>query len=153
MAIRAPGRGSLARQWSRPPHDIGDRIKRNHAPYGPRYAVPGVLGCPPARAVGACVKGRVLTAIAPHNVPFLPRGVRLHWCDVRQGWYLLAPERAVKMDQVAAAILEAVDGQRTFESVVEKLAIDFKAPRERIALDAAKFLGDLVNRRMVEVRP
>ena len=85
-------------------------------------------------------------------IPFLPIGVRVHWCDVRQGHYLLAPERAVKMDQVAAAILGAVDGERPFGAVVDKLATDFKAPREQIAKDAGKFLVDLMNRRMVEVR-
>ena len=66
---------------------------------------------------------------------------------------LLAPERAVKMDQVAAAILGTVDGERSFEQVVDKLAADFKAPREQIARDAGNFLTDLINKRMVEVRP
>lgn len=93
-----------------------------------------------------------MTGIDDTDVPFLPRGVRVHWCDVRKGWYLLAPERAVKMDQVAAAILGATDGERTFAGVVDKLAEDFKAPRDQIAGDARKFLTDLVNRRMVEVR-
>ena len=84
-------------------------------------------------------------------IPFLPRGVRLHRCEVRKAWLLLAPERAVKMDQVGVAILNALDGQRTFAEVVDKLAQDFNAPRERIAGDAARFLADLKNRRMVEV--
>lgn len=86
------------------------------------------------------------------DVPFLPRGVRVHHCDVRKGWYLLAPERAVKMDQVAAAILSATDGERDFAGIVVKLASDFKAPREQIAKDAGKFLVDLMHKRMVEVR-
>lgn len=85
-------------------------------------------------------------------VPFLPRGVRLHWCDVRKGWFLLAPERAVKMDQIGAAILGALDGERTLAGVVDKLCEDFNAPRERVAGDTAKFLTDLRNRRMVELR-
>ena len=85
-------------------------------------------------------------------VPFLPRGVRLHRCEVRKAWLLLAPERAVKMDQVGMAILNVLDGERTFTEVVDKLAQDFNAPRERIAEDAGKFLADLMNRRMVEIR-
>ena len=85
-------------------------------------------------------------------IPFLPRGVRLHRCEVRKAWLLLAPERAVKMDQVGVAILSVLDGERTFAEVVDKLAQDFQAPRERIAGDAGKFLADLMDRRMVEVR-
>ena len=42
------------------------------------------------------------------DVPVLPRGVRVHRCEVRQAWLLLAPERAVKLDQVGAAILQAL---------------------------------------------
>jgi pyrroloquinoline quinone biosynthesis protein D len=94
-----------------------------------------------------------MTEIAEHQTPFLPRGVRLHHCEIRKGWYLLAPERAVKMNDIGVAILNVVDGERDFAAVIEKLASDFKAPRDRIAADAGKFLVDLVNRRMVEVRP
>lgn len=93
-----------------------------------------------------------MTAIGERDVPYLPRGVRLHRCEVRGGWYLLAPERAVKMDEIGVAILGTLDGERDFAGVVEKLSTDFNAPRERVAADAARFLGDLVDRRMVEVR-
>ncbi len=83
---------------------------------------------------------------------FLPRGVRVKHCEVRKGWFLLAPERAVKLDQVGAHILQALDGQRDFAGVVAHLAAQFKAPVERIETDAGKFLSDMVNRRMVETR-
>jgi pyrroloquinoline quinone biosynthesis protein D len=83
--------------------------------------------------------------------PFLPRGVRLRFCPVRQAWFLLAPERAMRLDAPGAAILQAVDGERSFAQIVEKLAGDFAAPAERIAADARGFLGALHARRMVEV--
>jgi pyrroloquinoline quinone biosynthesis protein D len=82
--------------------------------------------------------------------PFLPRGVRLRFCPVRQAWFLLAPERAMRLDGPGAAILNAVDGDRDFAGIVAKLAQDFAAPPERIAVDARRFLGELMNRRMVE---
>lgn len=86
------------------------------------------------------------------DIPFLPRGVRVKECKVRKGWFLLAPERAVKLDQVGAHILGALDGQRDFAGVVAHLAAKFDAPVERIEVDAGKFLTDMVNRRMVEAR-
>ncbi len=85
-------------------------------------------------------------------IPFLPRGVRVKHCEVRKGWFLLAPERAVKLDRVGAHILRALDGQRDFAGVVAHLAAQFKAPAERIETDAGKFLSDMVNRRMVETK-
>lgn len=91
-------------------------------------------------------------SIAASDVPYLPRGVRLRHCDVREGWFLLAPERAVKLDPVGAHVLEALDGQRDFAGVVAHLAGKFDAPRERIAEDAGRFLGEMRERRMVEVR-
>lgn len=93
-----------------------------------------------------------MTQLLDTDTPFLPRGVRVRWCDVRKGWYLLAPERAVKMDQIAAAILEATDGERSFAEIVGKLATDFKAPADQISRDARAFLVDLMNRRMIEVK-
>lgn len=93
-----------------------------------------------------------MTQLADNAVPFLPRGVRVRHCQVRQGWYLLAPERAVKLDQVATAVLGTLDGERDFNGVVDKLASDFNAPREQIATDARAFLIDMMNRRMVEAR-
>ena len=87
----------------------------------------------------------------PEAVPYLPRGVRVKRCEVRKGWFLLAPERAVKLDQVGAHILMALDGQRDFAAVVAHLAAQFKAPVERIETDAGKFLTEMSNRRMVEV--
>ncbi len=86
------------------------------------------------------------------DVPFLPRGVRVHRCEVRKAWLLLAPERAVKLDQVGAAILQAVDGERDFDGVVAHLAETFQAPPAQIAKDAGAFLADLRDRRMVEIR-
>ena len=90
--------------------------------------------------------------ITAKDVPFLPRGVRLHECKVRKGWFLLAPERALKMDQIGAAILRAVDGERSLEAMIGKLAEDFQAPVAQIRGDVERFLEDLRLKRMVELR-
>lgn len=93
-----------------------------------------------------------MKAIADKDVPYLPRGVRLRHCDVRGAWFLLAPERAVKLDAVGAHVLQALDGARDFGGVVTHLARQFDAPPERIANDAGRFLDDMRMRRMVELR-
>lgn len=93
-----------------------------------------------------------MTAIVETDVPYLPRGVRLRHCDVRGAWFLLAPERAVKLDPVGAHVLQALDGERDFAGLVAHLADQFDAPSARIAADAGTFLEDMRARRMVAVR-
>jgi pyrroloquinoline quinone biosynthesis protein D len=84
--------------------------------------------------------------------PYLPRGVRLKRCAVRDRWFLLGPERALQLDAVAVAIVEKLDGARDVRAVVRALAADFTAPEERIAADVRPFLATLVDRRLVDLR-
>jgi pyrroloquinoline quinone biosynthesis protein D len=86
------------------------------------------------------------------DVLVLPRGVRLRRCERRGAWFLLAPERAVRLDAVAAAILQGLDGARDVGGLVAGLAAEFRAPEERVGRDVRAFLADLIDRRMVEAR-
>jgi pyrroloquinoline quinone biosynthesis protein D len=85
------------------------------------------------------------------GIPRLPRGVRMRYDEVRHTQMLLAPERAVRLDAVAAAILAEIDGKRTFRDIVDVLADKYAAPRQEIAADARTFLIDLMDKRMVEL--
>ncbi|WP_116598536.1 pyrroloquinoline quinone biosynthesis peptide chaperone PqqD [Primorskyibacter marinus] len=91
--------------------------------------------------------------MAPDDVPFLPRGVRLHFDKVRDTWVLLAPERAITLDAVGHAILSEVDGTRSFGEIAQALAAQYDAPVEQITGDSAGFLGALRDRRFLEVAP
>jgi pyrroloquinoline quinone biosynthesis protein D len=92
-----------------------------------------------------------MTDGAQRRVPRLPRGVWLHECKVRNCWFLQAPERAVKLDQISVAILQTVDGERDVPAIVATLAETFAAPPEQIAGDVRRFLNDLAQRRMIEL--
>ncbi len=85
--------------------------------------------------------------------PVLLRGVRTHWDAVRSTWVLLAPERALALDEIGAAILAETDGATTFGQIVERLAAKYNAPPEQIATDARRFLTGLIERRMAEALP
>lgn len=91
--------------------------------------------------------------IAEKDIPLIPRGVRVHFDRVRGRWVLLAPERTVALDDIGRAILAEVDGQRSFGAITDGLSATYAAPRDQIAADAAGFLGTLIERRFVEVRP
>lgn len=101
-----------------------------------------------AAAASTTRPGVTLTA-----VPALPRGVRVRLCPVREAHFLLAPERAVRLDPVGAAVLSEVDGARPFSEIVERLARRFNAPPQQIAQDAGAFLREMADRRMLEIRP
>ncbi len=89
----------------------------------------------------------------PAEVPYLPRGVRLHHDRIRGTWVLLAPERAVSLDAVGHAVLSEVDGIRSFGQITEALAAKYDASPDQIAEDASGFLRALRDRRFLEVQP
>jgi pyrroloquinoline quinone biosynthesis protein D len=89
--------------------------------------------------------------LAPGAVPRMPRGVRIRRDRVRDGWVLLAPERAIALDPVGHAILSRIDGHRSFGKLVADLAAAFAAPAEDIARDSGDFIAALAERRILEV--
>lgn len=90
-------------------------------------------------------------SIAPGAVVTMPRGVRLHFDKVRDGWVLLAPERAISLDPIGHAILSAIDGTRNFAGLTGYLAEKYEAPVEQISTDCAEFIVSLRDRRMLDV--
>jgi len=84
--------------------------------------------------------------LAPNERPYLPRGVRMHKDRVRGGVVLLAPEKAILLDDIGVAILSRVDGVRSFGEIIADLAQTFKAPVEQIETDVQRFLVGLRTR-------
>jgi pyrroloquinoline quinone biosynthesis protein D len=82
--------------------------------------------------------------------PRLPRGVRLRRDDVRGGWMLLAPERAFRVDEIAAAVGELCDGERDVRAIAATLAERYGAPAPEVEADVAAMLGDLAAKRVLE---
>ncbi len=83
--------------------------------------------------------------------PRLPRGVRLTHSEAQGGHVLLAPERVIKADPVAAEILKRCTGEATFAEIVDDLARTFNAPRERVEADAAAMLRQLADKKLLEL--
>lgn len=91
-------------------------------------------------------------ALAPDDRPFLPRGVRMAEDRARGRKVLLAPEKAVALDAIGAAILSRVDGETTFGAIVDDLAATYSAPREQIETDVQRFMTTLRARVFLMVR-
>ncbi|HKK84079.1 MAG TPA: pyrroloquinoline quinone biosynthesis peptide chaperone PqqD [Roseovarius sp.] len=82
-------------------------------------------------------------ALAPEERPYLPRGVRLHDDTIRGSMVLLAPEKAVELDQIGVAILSRVNGDASFAEIIADLAQTYNAPAEQIEEDVQRFLTGL----------
>jgi coenzyme PQQ biosynthesis protein PqqD len=83
--------------------------------------------------------------------PRLPRGVRLKFDETRAEWLLLAPERVIKADAIAAEILKRCNGTLTLEAIVDDLARQYSADRARVDKDVRALLADLAVKRMVDL--
>lgn len=90
--------------------------------------------------------------LAPDDRPYLPRGVRLHDDRLRARMVLLAPEKAIALDDIGVAILSRVTGEASLSEIVADLARTYEAPAEQIAEDVQQFLGSLRARLYVMVR-
>jgi len=92
-----------------------------------------------------------MTPLSQSDRPRLPSGVRTRFDEARGTWLLLAPERTLKLDEIGAAILGEIDGERTLAEIIDALAARYAASRDEIAADVEGFLTALIERRMVEV--
>ena len=88
--------------------------------------------------------------ISAHDVPRLPRGVRLRHDAVRNQHVLLAPERTFDLDANAVMVLELVDGQRSVRDIAGMLAEKFTAEVSVIEADILVMLNDLATKRVLE---
>lgn len=90
-----------------------------------------------------------MTELRPESVPRLPRGVRLRYDEARGHWTLLAPERVLQLDAVAAEVLKRCTGEASFAAIVDDLATIFATDRARIEADVAAMLSGLVDKKVL----
>ncbi len=89
--------------------------------------------------------------VTAQTVARLARGVRLREDPVRGQTVLLAPERALALDDIAVMIVNALDGERNLGAISEEFSVKFEAPKEQILADVIAFIEDFSKRRMLEL--
>lgn len=90
--------------------------------------------------------------VTGQTVAKLARGVRLREDPVRGQNVLLAPERALGLDEIAVMIVNALDGERSLDAIAEDFAVKFGAPKEQILTDVIAFVDEFSKRRMLELK-
>jgi pyrroloquinoline quinone biosynthesis protein D len=98
----------------------------------------------------------MIGSVQPSGVPAdarprLRRGVRLVHREEHGGWVLLAPERVLKADAIAAEILKRCTGEATLATIVDELAAAYGAPRERVEADVATLVASLAEKQMLDL--
>lgn len=89
---------------------------------------------------------RLRTVITAASVPRIVRGARLKRDDLRKAWIILAPERIFVLDDIAAEVMQTVDGDRTVEAMAELLSARFGAPQGTVLADVIGMLQDLCDK-------
>jgi pyrroloquinoline quinone biosynthesis protein D len=85
--------------------------------------------------------------------PKLSRKAQMRYDEVRQADLLLLPERVVKLNATAAAILRLCDGNRTVEEMAQELESRFQQPGglpDGVFTDIMEFLQKASEQRWVE---
>ena len=80
--------------------------------------------------------------------PKVSRKARLRYEEVRQIDLLLLPERVVKLNATAAAILRLCDGNRTVREIAEELEARFD--QSGLTGDILEFLQNASEQRWIE---
>tara|TARA_Y100000766_G_scaffold266148_1_gene260250 strand:+ start:218 stop:505 length:288 start_codon:yes stop_codon:yes gene_type:complete len=88
--------------------------------------------------------------ISENVKPKFPKHVKFRHNKARDEWVILAPERLVKLDQVAVEVLKLVDGQNSVIQISEQLSKKFNAPRETITKDVIVMLQELSDKGFIE---
>ena len=95
--------------------------------------------------------GETGVAVIGATVARLARGVRLREDPVRGQTVLLAPERALALDEIAVAIVKALDGTRDLDTIAADFARQFEAPKDQVLADVIAFIGEFSDRRLLEI--
>ena len=82
--------------------------------------------------------------------PKFPKHVRFRHNKARDEWVILAPERLVKLDDIAVEILKLVDGNRTVKVISAELSKKFNAPEDVILGDVKDMLQNLSDKGFIE---
>ena len=77
-------------------------------------------------------------------------GVRLHWSEVRQQYWLLFPEAALALNSTAAAILGKCNGNHSLDEIVKELKQQYQDVN---VSDVENLLLSVVKRGLLVVCP
>tara|TARA_B100001093_G_C26247101_1_gene766947 strand:+ start:250 stop:540 length:291 start_codon:yes stop_codon:yes gene_type:complete len=87
-----------------------------------------------------------------NDMPKLPRHAKLRYDEARKKWIINAPERVFELDEIAAEIMQLVDGKSSIVNIVEKLIKKFDgANKDEVKKDVLSMLQPLAEKGFIVI--
>ena len=93
-----------------------------------------------------------LLNLKENDIPKLPRHAKLRFDEARKKWIINAPERVFELDEIAAEVMQLVNGEASIINIVDILVKKFKgASKEVVKKDVLSMLQPLAEKGFIVV--
>ena len=87
-----------------------------------------------------------------NDIPKLPRHAKLRYDEARKKWIINAPERVFELDEIAAEIMQLVDGKSSIIDIVDVLIKKFEgATKDVVKKDVLSMLQPLAEKGFIVI--
>ena len=93
-----------------------------------------------------------LLNLKENDIPKLPRHAKLRFDEARKKWIINAPERVFELDEIAAEVMQLVDGKASIISIVDILVKKFEgASKDIVKKDVLSMLQPLAEKGFIVI--
>lgn len=93
-----------------------------------------------------------LLNLKENDIPKLPRHAKLRFDEARKKWIINAPERVFELDEIAAEVMQLVNGESSIIDIVDILVKKFEgASKEVVKKDVLSMLQPLAEKGFIVV--
>tara|TARA_B100001989_G_scaffold187066_1_gene136538 strand:+ start:324 stop:614 length:291 start_codon:yes stop_codon:yes gene_type:complete len=93
-----------------------------------------------------------LLNLKENDIPKLPRHAKLRFDEARKKWIINAPERVFELDEIAAEVMQLVDGKSSIISIVDILVKKFEgASKDIVKKDVLSMLQPLAEKGFIVI--
>jgi len=86
------------------------------------------------------------------DIPKLPRHAKLRYDEARKKWIINAPERVFELDEIAAEVMQLVDGKSSIIDIVDILVKKFEgASKDIVKKDVLSMLQPLAEKGFIVI--
>lgn len=93
-----------------------------------------------------------LLNLKENDIPKLPRHAKLRFDEARKKWIINAPERVFELDEIAAEVMQLVDGESSIIGIVDILVKKFEgASKDVVKKDVLSMLQPLAEKGFIVI--
>ena len=93
-----------------------------------------------------------LLNLKENDIPKLPRHAKLRFDEARKKWIINAPERVFELDEIAAEVMQLIDGKSSIIGIVDLLVKKFDgASKDVVKKDVLSLLQPLAEKGFIVI--